>query len=140
MEPVTSGSAHSKVPLQLPAVPARGGGWDKELVTGIPSHTVHKEAAQGAVSYFGPSGVGGAGGCSGLGDGLCLSLGCLQGINCSLCRMPRPLITSCPQRQKGGALSSSVNSKNSILVPHHSKLDFMVNLENISPALPGITS
>lgn len=50
------------------AVPASGGGWDKEFVTGVPSHMVHKEAAQCAVSYFGPSGVGG--GCSGLCDGL----------------------------------------------------------------------
>lgn len=76
------------------------------------------------MSYFGPSGVGVTGGCSGLCDGWPLLLaGFLQGISCSLYRTPKTLDLLAVFRAEMVEVCSSVNSRSSILVPHHLKLN-----------------
>lgn len=108
---------------------ACGGGWNKEFVTSVPSHTVHKEAAGMPGSYFGSSSVGRAGGCSGHCDGLWLLQGFFREYCVDFTRHQKPLI-SLLQRPNGGALPSSVKSKYSVPGLHHLKLNLTVNLES----------
>lgn len=124
-------SRRQDVTVVAVTVLASGGGWNKGFVTSAPSHTVHKKAAGMPCELF-------------------WSQECRQrpeavlGIvmACASCRVSSGAVlftlqdakslwsTSCPQHWNSGGLPSSVNSKDSILGPHHLKLDFTVNLES----------